>query len=105
MRLLPRLKNISDTDKDLFNSYLEEKLRRISPILEDHYPDSDAVTVDVRLERFNKHNAYSFQITIDMPHGKFLAAEVKHNIKEVMDIVMDKIELQLNKHFKKLARE
>lgn len=101
-----RVKNLLAQEKQYFKDYLQEKIsKRIEPIIVEHYPENDQYTIHARVEKFNKHNAYSFELTIKVPHGEFLASEVKHNINEVMDIVVDKMETQINKHFKKLVRE
>lgn len=104
MRVIPVVKNLTEPEMEQFHSYLEAKLERITPILESHFPDDDAVTVDARIRKHEKHSAFDLEFGVNIPHGKFYSKEVKHSITEVLDLAVDKIESQMDKHFKKMKR-
>ena len=55
MRITRSYKNISPMEQELFDNYFESKLKQLEALLS-KYPD-DAVTLDVKLEKFNKHDA------------------------------------------------
>jgi len=106
MRTHIRTKNLTEPEKAQFETYLEEKLKRIKPFLESHYPDMDTVKLDIRLEKHDRHRAFEFEYVLETPrHGHFVAKEVKHTITEVMDRATDWLERQVRRHFKKLTRE
>ncbi len=105
MRVMPVIKNLTEPEMEQFHSYLEAKLGRLAPVLESHYPDEDAVKVDARIRKHERHSAFELELVINMPHGKFISKETKHSITEVLDLTTDRLETQMNKHFKKLIRE
>ena len=106
MRVIVNSKNISEEDKQKYLGYLEEKLERIKPFFESHYPDPDTVKANCRILRHERHNAYEIKFDITAPKGaKFATKVVKHTINEAMDKATDKLEQQVRKHFKILTRE
>lgn len=105
MRIHRHIKNLTDKEKAQFEEYLEEKLAKITPYIESHYPDADTVKMDVRMEKYDKHSAFEFKYELQLPKKRLMASEVKHRIKEGMDLATDKLEGNLRKHFKKLTRE
>ncbi|MBU0981938.1 HPF/RaiA family ribosome-associated protein [Patescibacteria group bacterium] len=105
MRIIPNSKNLNETDKKKFLEYLEEKMQRIKPFMEAHYPDPDTVKAACRIQRHERHNAYEITFDITAPRGgKFNTKVVKHNINEAMDLAVDKLEDQVREHFKILTR-
>ncbi|MEK7146575.1 MAG: HPF/RaiA family ribosome-associated protein [Patescibacteria group bacterium] len=106
MRLNTRSKNLTEPEKEQFETYLEEKLRRVTRMMDSHYPDPDTVKIDATIEKFDKHTAFAFEYVLEMPrHKPFFARQVKHSVTESMDRATDMLEKQLVKHFKKLTRE
>lgn len=105
MRVMPVVKNLTEPEMAQFHSYLDAKLARFTPVLDSHYPDEDAVKVDARIRKHERHSAFELELVVSMPNGKFLSKETKHSITEVLDLTADRLESQMNKHFKKLIRE
>lgn len=105
MRIHRHVKNLTDPEKAQFESYLEEKLLRITPMIESHYPDADTVKLDVRMEKHDKHTAFELKYELQLPKKRLLAGEVKHSIKEGMDLATDKLEVSVTEHFKRLTQK
>lgn len=105
MRVMPVVKNLTEPEMEQFHSYLGAKLERFKPVLESHYPDEDAVKVDARIRKHERHSAFELELVFNMPHGKFHSKETKHSITEVLDLTTDRLETQMNKHFKKMIGE
>ena len=105
MRLMPVIKNLTEPEEKQFREYLDEKLKRFKPMIESHYPDEDAVKLDARIRKHERHSAFEIELMFDMPKAKFMSKEVKHTITEAMDLATDRIEQQMVKHFKKKAKE
>lgn len=106
MRLNSRSKNLTPPEKDQYEKYLEEKVKRLQKLIEPHYWDEDTVKLDARMQKHDKHKAFEFEFVLELPrNGNMVAREVKHSVTEVMDLATDALETQLKKHFKKIARE
>lgn len=106
MRVQTNIKNLTEPEKAQFESYLDEKLKRIQPVLKAHYPDADTVKVDCRIQKHERHTAFECELVVQTPkNGHFVASEVKHSITEAMDKSTDRLEQQIYKHFKKLTKE
>lgn len=105
MRVTTRTQNLTEPEKEQFERYLEEKMKRLHGRLDKHYPDEDTVKLDVRLEKHDKHTAFELEFVLTTPHnGRFVATETKHSITEGMDKATDILVQDLNKHFDKLIR-
>lgn len=107
MRIQTHVENLTEPEKEQFDAYLEQKLKRITEWIESHYPDVDTVKLDVHMKKHDKHTAFECEFILNLPriHRPLVAREVKHSITEPMDSVTSKLEAQLSKHFKKLTRE
>lgn len=105
MRIQKQVKNLTEPEKDQFETYLEKKLATLSPILDAHHPDEDTVLVEAKIQKFDKHSAFEFEYVFSLPKARLTSKEVKHSITEAMDAATEKVEQQMIKHFKKLAGE
>lgn len=105
MRLRKTIRNLTEPEKEQFETYLEAKLSMLASIVETHYPDEDALQVDVTIEKFDKHTAFALNYVFEFPHGHFNAEETKHTITEAIDFAADKMERQLRDHFEKLTEK
>ncbi|QQR54412.1 HPF/RaiA family ribosome-associated protein [Candidatus Peregrinibacteria bacterium] len=105
MRVQKRIKNLTEPEKAQFETYLEKKLENLRPLLDAHHPDEDEVIVHANMQKHDKHTAFEFEYVFELPRARLNASEVKHSITESVDFATEKLEQQLIKHFKKLARE
>ena len=95
MRITRSYKNISPMEQELFDNYFESKLKQLEALLS-KYPD-DAVTLDVKLEKFNKHDAYDVEFVLTLPMHKIKANEASHAITKAVDLAKDRLVTQLKK--------
>ena len=105
MRLQKRIKNLTEPEKEQFEAYLDKKLATLKTLLDAHHPDEDEVVVNANIQKHDKHTAFEFDYVFELPKARLTASEVKHSITESLDFATEKLEQQLVKHFKKLARE
>jgi ribosome-associated translation inhibitor RaiA len=107
MLIRTHIKNLTPPEKDQFEAYLPKKVEALKAILESHYPDEDTVKLDVHIQRHEKHTAFEVEYVLHLPrtHQPLVGSEVKHSVTEPMDKAIAKLESQVVKHFKKLARE
>lgn len=103
MELILTQKNLSDSEALQFNDYVEKKISQFEGLL-DAYP-SDAVTLKVLIEKFEKHDAFSVDMNLTIPKvDKMLASEASHSITKALDLSKDRLVAQIKK-VKALKRE
>lgn len=102
MRVHKRIKNLTEPEREQFETYLEKKLDAISTVIEAHYPDSDAVHLFAEIQKHHKHTAFAFDIILEIPRKRLMAEETKHTITESLDFAMQKLEQRLSKHFDRM---
>lgn len=105
MRVQKRIKNLTEPEKEQFEAYLDKKLATLKTLLDAHHPDEDEVVVNANIQKHDKHTAFEFGYVFELPKARLTSSEVKHSITESLDFATEKLEQQLVKHFKKLARE
>ena len=102
MRVHKHIVNLTDPEEVQFNDYFERKLGRIKTFVERHFPDVDTVTMNVNMQRHEKHTAFEFDVKLSLPgFNPFVAEAVKHSVTEPMDIVFDKLDQMIHKEFDK----
>jgi len=103
MELILTQKNLSEAEAKLFNDYVEKKVSQFEGLL-DKYP-SDAVTLRVLIEKFEKHDAFSVEMTLSLPKlDTMKASEASHNITKALDLSKDRLVAQIKKS-RELKRE
>jgi ribosome-associated translation inhibitor RaiA len=102
MQVHKRIRNLTEPEQEQFEKYLEKKLELLTPVLEAHYWDADAVHVFANIQKHHKHTAFAFEFILEMPRKRLVTSETKHTITEVLDFAIQKCEQRLTKHFKKL---
>ena len=102
MRLHKRIKNLTEPEREQFETYLNKKLEAIMPVIEAHYPDSDAVHVFAEIQKHTKHSAFAVDLILEIPRKRLMAEEVKHTITESLDFATQKLEQRLSKHFDRM---
>lgn len=102
MRVHKRVKNLTEPEREQFDTYVEKKIASIMPMVEANYPASDAVHVFVEIQKHEKHTAFAFSCILEIPRKRLMASETKHTITEALDFATQKLEQRLTKHFKRL---
>jgi len=95
MKITRLYKNISKTGQELFDNYLPSKLEQIESLFK-HLPD-DAVNLDVKIEKYEKHDAYDVEFVLKMPMKTMKAKEASHSITKAVDLAKDRLVIQLKK--------
>jgi len=104
MRVHRRIKNLTDPEKEQFEEYLQQKLKKLTTIVTAHYPDEDTTTLDVGIEKIKqfKRVVFKFSYNLDLPKTRPLAARgAKHTVTECMDEATSSLESSMKKYFKK----
>ncbi len=89
-------KNLSESEKELFDSYLKQKIRTISKHLTSFAADNKKINATI--EKFDKHSAYEVEISVNLPAKLIMAKETSHQIEKAVDLAKDRLVLQLKKH-------
>lgn len=95
MRITRSYKNISSVEQELFDNYFESKLKQLETLMS-KYPD-DTVMLSVKLEKFDKHDAYDVELVLSLPMHKIKANEASHAIMKAVDLAKDRLIVQLKK--------
>jgi len=95
MQITRSYKNISPMEQELFDNYFEPKLKQLETLL-GKYPD-DTVMLSVKLEKFDKHDAYDVEFVLTLPMHKIKANEASHAITKAVDLAKDRLIAQLKK--------
>ncbi|MDX9971157.1 MAG: HPF/RaiA family ribosome-associated protein [Candidatus Gracilibacteria bacterium] len=103
MELILTQKNLSDTEAKKFKEYTEKKVSQFEGLFEAY--DSDSVSLKVNIEKFEKHDAFSVDMTLSMPRSENLvASEASHLLTKALDLSKDRLVAQIKK-IKELKRE
>lgn len=103
MRVHKRIKNLTEPEREQFETYLEKKLDAISAVIEAHYRDSDSVHMFAEVQKHEKHTAFAVDLILEIPRKRLMAEETKHTITEALDFSMQRLEQRLNKHFDRMC--
>jgi ribosomal subunit interface protein len=96
MELILTQKNLSETEAKQFNEYVEKKVAQIESLLE-VYPEG-SVIMKVLIEKFEKHDAFSVEMSLALPgEEKLMASEASHNITKALDLSKDRLVAQIKK--------
>lgn len=102
MRIKKQVENLTEPEVQQFNAYLNQKLGRIESFMSEHFPDEDTVLLLAKIERFEKHTAFCFEVKLTVPgFHPFVLKEVKHSVTEPMDLVFDRLDQMIHKEFDK----
>lgn len=102
MRVHKRIKNLTEPEREQFETYLAKKLEAFMPLIEGHYRDSDAVHIFAEIQKHHKHTAFDFDIILEIPRKRLMAEETKHTITESLDFAMQKLEQRFIKHIDRM---
>jgi len=88
-------KNMADAEEGQLREYFLKKLPALEKILS-QFP-SDAINLQVKGERFEKHSAYEVELTLKLPSETFTSKEASHMITKAVDLAKDRLVIQLKK--------
>ena len=89
-------KNMLPSEEEQLREYFLTKAPKIEKMLS-HFPE-DAVNLQVKGEKFQKHSAYEVELTMKSPLGTITAQEASHMITKAVDLAKDRLLLQLKKN-------
>ena len=95
MKVKHQYKNMSELEQELFDEYIPKKLKQIEGLLTRFAEDS--VTLDTRIEKFEKHDAYEVEFVLKLPMKTLKAKETSHTITKAVDFSKDRIIVQIKK--------
>ena len=103
MQIIYYFKHVQPNDQKAIRAYIKEKLPRLEEKL--RVVKGAEVVLKVSLEAMDKHTAYRVTLDLKTPKEKYLAEEVKHDIKEAVDLSIDRIIKQILKREKKVTQK
>ena len=90
-------KNMSQTEEAKLRDYVFTKLPKFEKIL-NRFP-ADAVILQVKGQRFDKHSAYEVEMVLKLPSETLTACEASHMITKAVDLAKDRLDMQIKKAF------
>jgi len=95
MKITRLYKNVSQKEQELFDSYLPSKIEQVESLMT-HFQD-DSVSLDVKMEKYDKHDAYDVEFVLKMPMKTMKSKEASHGITKAVDLAKDRLIVQLKK--------
>lgn len=96
-------KNMSQTEEAKLRDYVFTKLPKFEKIL-NRFP-ADAVILQVKGQRFDKHSAYEVEMVLKIPSETLSACEASHMITKAVDLAKDRLDMQIKKSILSVRRE
>lgn len=95
MKVRTQFKNMTDKEQAIFSDYLEKKIEPIAGLLV-NFPE-DSVMLEVRVEKFEKHDAFDVEMILKMPSKTIQSKEASHTITKALDLSKDRLVTQIKK--------
>lgn len=102
MELVFFFKNMNKDEEEKLREYFSSKLPKLEKLVS-HFP-SDAIVLQVKGEKFQKHSAYEVELVMKLPRETVSAREASHTINKAVDLAKDRLTTQLKKNFTSLRR-
>lgn len=96
-------KNMSPLEEGKLRDYVFTKLPKFEKIL-NRFP-ADAVILQVKGQRFDKHSAYEVELVLKLPSETLSACEASHMITKAVDLAKDRLDMQIKKSILSVRRE
>ena len=96
METLFFFKNMLPDEEAQLRDYFSTKMPKLEKMLS-HYP-GDAIILQVKGEKFDKHSAFEVELTMKMPGNTLAAKEASHMITKAVDLAKDRLVMQLKKN-------
>jgi len=103
MKVRYQYKNLSEKEQEIFEQYFSTKTKSFDALLSRF--DEDTVNLDLRVEKFDKHDAFEVEMTLDMPMRKLQAKETSHAITKAVDLSKDRLLIQIKKALSEVRDE
>lgn len=103
MKVRYQYKNLSEKEQALFEEYISSKISAIEALLT-HFAE-DAVMLESRVEKFDKHDAFEVELILKMPMKSIQACETSHTITKAVDLSKDRLIVQIKKILSSLRKE
>ncbi|MBT3865345.1 hypothetical protein HOE67_00745 [Candidatus Peregrinibacteria bacterium] len=100
MQIQVQYKNLSKSEQALFDEYMKSKIKQIDNLLTNF--EEDAVMLDLKIEKFNKHDAFEVEYVLKIPMKTLKSREASHQITKAVDLAKDRLIVQLKKFQKQL---
>lgn len=96
-------KNCTGVEQEKFEKYIEKKFAAIERLLKKF--DADSVTLEIKMQKFEKHKAYKVEFVLRVSRRKFVGEETSHTITKAVDLAKDRLIVQLKKFEEKMRRK
>lgn len=95
-------KNMEPAAEESLRQYFAKKIPTLDKLIS-HFP-IDAVVLQVKGEKFSKHNAFVVEFVMKLPIGTISSKEASHLITKAVDLAKDRLVAQIKKQLLHLRR-
>lgn len=95
MKIQFQYKNLSKSEQASFDSYIALKLPQIEALLVNF--EDDTTSLDVKIEKFDKHDAFDVELLLSVPMKTIKSKEASHSIMKAVDLSKDRLVAQFKK--------
>lgn len=96
-------KNLSKKEEESFVDYVNQKIDSIAGLITNFA--SDAAILRASMEKFDKHDAYEAELSLNLPIKNIIAREASHTITKAVDFSKDRLISQLKKQLALLRKD
>lgn len=89
------IKNLAEQDKIKVQDYFTKKFQKIEKMIKNL--DQDTAICDVSIEYHQKHNCFTAGVSLELPIGTFYGNEDSHDLCKPVDMILNKLLLQIKK--------
>lgn len=95
-------KNFTDELKQTIQEYSQKHIKKVEKLCGKN--DKESSILNINCEYHKKHNAFTTHILIDMPYTAVHASKDSHDPKKALDIIFQKLILQIKKQKEKIRK-
>lgn len=95
-------KHLSSAEELQFNEYALDKTSVFEPLLTKFSQDNKIL--HLHIEKFEKHDAFKYEMRLVLPSKELIATETSHNITKAVDLAQDRLTRQLKRHIAQLQK-
>ncbi len=89
-------------EEENVRDYFYKKLLSITKLLK-HFPE-DAVILEVKAKKFEKHSAYEVELVLKLPSETLASKEASHHIHKAVDLAKDRLTVQIKRFMETMRR-
>lgn len=100
-------KNLTDLEKETFESYVGKKLPRFEKLLSKHF-DEDTVKLNINTEKFVRKAAFKVEMVMELPKASkkpLFASEDSRDLRKAIDLSTDKLIEQIKEALEKMRHD